>query len=145
MEWNKLQQDHYHDQPVEHICITTLVDTNTYDRLYENQKVLNHQSWQEFKKEHNTNCALRESVPDIDLSKDIIWIWFFKERSDQTASYVHIKGKQIRYRPNTFLITKSKDIKFVYATRRYIRSPFIQLDMSEDDYDNILKRFDKPA
>ncbi len=145
MDWDKLKQDHYHDQPVEHICITTLIDTNTYDRLYENQKDLNHQSWQDFKNKHNTNCYLRESVSDIDLRQDVIWIWFFKERSDQTASYVHIKGKQIRFRSNTFLITKSKDIKFVYSTRKYIRSPFIQLEMSLHDYNKILKRFNKSA
>ena len=143
MDWDKLKQDHYHDQPVEHICITTLIDTNTYDRLYENQKNLTHQSWQDFQKTHNTHCYLRESVSDIDLKKEIIWLWFFKERSDQTASYVHIKGKQIRYRPNTFLISKSKDIKFVHSTRKYIRSPFIQLDMTEDDYNNIVSRFQK--
>lgn len=143
MDWGKLKQDHYHDQPVEHICITTLIDSNTYDRLYENQKNLTHQSWQDFQKTHNTHCYLRESVSDIDLKKEIIWLWFFKERSDQTASYVHIKGKQIRYRPNTFLISKSKDIKFVHSTRKYIRSPFIQLDMTEDDYNNIVSRFQK--
>ena len=143
MDWDKLKQDHYHDQPVEHICITTLIDSNTYDRLYENQKNLTHQSWQDFQKTHNTHCYLRESVSDIDLKKEIIWLWFFKERSDQTASYVHIKGKQIRYRPNTFLISKSKDIKFVHSTRKYIRSPFIQLDMTEDDYNNIVSRFQK--
>jgi hypothetical protein len=143
MDWTKLKLDHYHDQPVEHICITSLIDTNTYDRLYENQKDLNHQSWQEFKEKHNTNCFLRENLSDINLNNDVIWLWFFKERSDQTASYVHIKGKQIRYRPNVFLISKCKDFKFVQASRKYIRSPFVQLDMNVDDYNKILKRFNK--
>ena len=145
MDWDKLKPEHYHDQPVEHICVTTLIDTNTYDRLYENQKSLEHSSWQYFKKKHDVNCYFRESLSDIDLSKDIIWIWFFKERSDTTASYVHIKGKQIRYRPNTFLISKSKEFKFVHTTRKYIRSPFVQLDMTEEDYNKILKRFNKTS
>jgi len=143
IDWNKLKLDHYFDQPVEHICITTLINTNTYDRLYENQKDLNHPAWQDFRKKYEVNCYFREGVSDIDFSKDIIWLWFFKERSDQTASYIHIKGKQIRYKPNTFLISRSKDIKFVHTTRKYIRSPLVQLDMSQEDYNNILKRFNK--
>ena len=86
---------------------------------------------------------IRESFSDIDLSNDIICLWFFKERSDQMASYVHLKGKQIRYYPNTFLITKEKDIKFVPTKRKYIRTPLIQLDMDIKTYTNIAKRFQK--
>ena len=86
MDWEKLKLDHYHDQPVEHICITSLIDTNTYDRLYENQKDLNHQSWQEFKEKHKTNCSLHENISDIDLCKDVIWLRVFIERCDRSAS-----------------------------------------------------------
>ena len=143
MIWDKLNGHHFHDQPVDHVLAKDIYDLRDYDRLYENQNNLNHQSWKEFCEKYNTKAYLRESFSDIDLSNDIICLWFFKERSDQMASYVHLKGKQKRYYPNTFLITKEKDIKFVPTKRKYIRTPLIQLDMDIKTYTNIAKRFQK--
>ena len=143
MNWDKLKKNHYHDQPVEHIIAMDLIDSLKYDSLYENQNNLDHQHWKEFCEKYNTTAELKEDFSDIDFSKDIMCLWFFKERSDSTAAYVHLKGKQIRYEANTFLISKSKDIKFVHTTRKYIRSPLVQLDIDGTTYDDLLRRINK--
>jgi|TARA_R110001592_G_scaffold129128_1_gene341434 hypothetical protein len=143
MEWDKLKSNHYYDQPVDHICITNLIDLNEYDRLYENQNNLNHQTWKEFTEKYKTTAQLHETIADIDFNKDVMCLWFFKERSDGTAAYIHINGKQIKYAPNVFLLTKSKSIKFVPTKRKYIRNPVIQLDVDLETYNNLIKKFQK--
>lgn len=143
MNWEKLKHQQYYDQPIQHICAHGIFDTNEYDRLYENQNNLDHQFWKQFGEKYKINFAFRESFSDIDFSKDIMCLWFFKERSDGTAAHVQLNGKQITYSANTFLITKSKDILFVHTKRKYIRSPLLQLDMSEETYNDILKRVNK--
>ena len=125
MNWEKLKPNHYHDQPVEHICAHDIFEVKDYDKLYENQNNLKHQSWKEFGEKYKTNFQFLENFSEIDFSKDITCLWFFKERSDSTAAYVHLNGKQIRYMANTFLISKSKAVKFVHTTRKYIRSPLV--------------------
>ena len=143
MNWDKLKKNHYHDQPVEHICADNLIDSLKYDSLYENQNNLDHQHWKKFCEKYNTKAELKENFSDVDFSKDIICLWFFKERSDGTVAHVHLKGKQIRYTANTFLITRSKDIKFVHTKRKYIRSPLVQLGLSNEIYNKLLGRFNK--
>ena len=68
-------------------------------------------------------------------------LWFFKERSDNTQSYVHIDDKQLTYFPNTFLITKSKNIKLVLTKRKYIRHPLVQIDMTNNQWEDLLLKF----
>ena len=143
MNWNKLQTQHYHDEPVEHVCATNIIELNEYDRLYENQNNLNHQVWQDFCEKYNTKAVLHENFSKINFNKEIICLWFYKDRNDRTAAHVHINGKQIRYNPNVFLLTKSKSIKMFYTERKYIRSPLIQLDMTVETNNNIVKRFQK--
>jgi len=143
MIWNKLKTHHYHDQPVEHICAGDIVDSREYDSLYENQNNVNHQHWKKFCEQHDTKAELKESFADIDFNRNILCLWFFRERSDGTAAYVHLNGKQIKYTANTFLITKSKNIKFVHTKRKYIRSPLVQLDINEETYNRLLKSINK--
>tara|TARA_B100001057_G_C22751946_1_gene912135 strand:- start:19 stop:450 length:432 start_codon:yes stop_codon:yes gene_type:complete len=143
MNWDKLQKQHYHDEPVEHICAVNIVELNDYDRLYENQNNLDHVAWQEFCEKYQTKAQLYENINDVDFAKDIMCLWFFKERSDGTAAHIHIDGKQIRYSPNLFLVTKSKNIKFFPTQRQYIRNPVVQLDMDVETYNKIIKRFQK--
>ena len=143
MNWHKLQKQNYHDEPVEHICATNIIELNEYDRLYENQNNIHHPVWQEFCERYKTKAVLHENFSKIDFDKEVICLWFFKDRNDRTAAHVHINGKQIRYNPNVFLLTKSKAIKMFYADRKYIRNPLIQLDISLENYNNILKRFQK--
>ena len=143
MNWNKLQTQHYHDEPVEHICATNLIDLDVYDRLYENQNNLSHPVWQEFCERYNTKAKLHDNFTKINFDKDVICLWFFRDRNDRTAAYVHVAGKQIKFNPNVLLLSRSKSIKMFYSERKYIRSPVIQIDMNIEDYNNIMKRFQK--
>ena len=40
MNWEKLKQNHYNKDPVEHIYSKTIFDMKEYDDLYENQNNL---------------------------------------------------------------------------------------------------------
>jgi len=143
MDWNKLKKTHFFGDPVEYIYSTTLLDINEYDKLYENQNNLDHKVWQDFDQKYCTGYEFKEDFFDINLKKEIMCLWFFKERTDRTISYVVVNGKQLSYTPNTFLITKSKEITLVNTKRKHIRHPFVQLDLSLAAWDNILKRFNK--
>ena len=141
MNWDRLKSEHYHEDPVQHIYSHTIYDLKEYERLYENQNNLNHQVWQDFDLKHRTGFEFKNSFDSIDFDRDIICLWFFKERSDNTKSYVHVRDKQLTYQPNTFLITKSKNIKFVETKRKYIRHPLLQLDMSNYQWEILIKKF----
>ncbi len=141
MNWQKIKPNHYFKEPVTHIYTQTIFDVKEYDRLYENQKNLNHRSWHDFDKKYKTGFEFKEKFDDIDFDKEIICLWFFKERSDKTDSNVHVDGKALSYLPNTFLITQSKNLSFVPTKRKYIRNPLIQIDMTLKTYNNIVKKF----
>ena len=143
MNWNKLQTQNYHDEPVQHICATNIIELNEYDRLYENQNNLNHPLWQEFCEKYKTKAILHDNFKSINFDKEVICLWFYKDRNDRTAAYVNINGKQIKFNPNVFLLTRSKSIKMFHSERKYIRSPVVQLVMNIEDYNNIMKRFQK--
>lgn len=140
MNWEKLKSIHYHEDPVAYIYSHALVESKEYDNLYENQNDLTHQVWQEFDAKYKTGFEFKSDFDDIDFNKEIICLWFFKERSDATKSYVHINDKQLTYLPNTFLITQSKEIKLVKTKKKYIRHPLIQIDMSNNQWEIILKK-----
>ena len=141
MNWEKLKPSHYFKDPVEHIYSQTIFDQQEYDKLYENQNNLEHNVWQEFDKKYKVGFAFKEKFSDIDLDKQVMCLWFFKERSNSTASYVQVDGKQLTYLSNTFLITKSKKISFVETKKKYIRYPLVQLDLKNEQFENIVKRF----
>ena len=143
MNWDKLKPQNYHTEPVEHILATNIINLNDYDKLYENQNNTQHHTWKEFCDQHKTKARLHENFDTIDYDPDVICLWFFKERNDGTAAYVHLAGKQIKYNPNVFLLTKSKSIKFFNTTRKYIRHPLFQLHMEVNTYNNIVKKFQK--
>ena len=141
MNWEKLKHNHYHKDPVEHIYSQTIFDQKEYDRLYENQNDLDHQSWQEFDQNYKVGFEFKENFSEIDLDKQVMCLWFFKERSNGTMAYVTVDSKQLTYYPNTFLITLSKKLSFVETKKKYIRNPFVQLDMNLKTYNDIVKRF----
>tara|TARA_Y100001938_G_scaffold146359_1_gene225070 strand:+ start:365 stop:796 length:432 start_codon:yes stop_codon:yes gene_type:complete len=143
MDWNKLKPQNYHTEPVEHVLATNLIELNDYDKLYENQNNTSHHIWKEFCEKHNTKAVLHENFDKLDLSQDIICLWFFKERSDGTSAYVHLAGKQIKYHPNVLLLTKCKTIKFFHSTKKYIRSPVFQMQVDVNAYNNIVGKFQK--
>jgi len=142
MNWDKLKEDHYFKEPVEHIHAVSIFPIKEYETLYENQNNLNHKAWQEFDEKYKTGFELKEDITDIDFKKEIIALWFFKERSDNNAQPIlNVGGKKIRYYQNKFLITPCKDIKIEEQKRKYIRRPVIQLDISKAKYEQIVGRF----
>ena len=141
MNWDKIKPSHYFKEPVTHIYTQTIFDVKEYDRLYENQKNLDHRSWQEFDQKYKTGFEFKEKFEEIDFDRQVICLWFFKERSDKTVSNVHVAGKALSYLPNTFLITQCKNLSFVNVERKYLRNPLIQIDMTLQTYHNIVKKF----
>jgi len=144
MNWEKLKINHIFEHPVKHIYASTLFDIKEYDKLYENTNNLGHAVWQEFDKKYRTGFRLFEDIRDIDTKREIICVWFFKDRNDRSGGEdIILAGKKITYRPNTFLITESKDIKVLEKKDEYFRRPFIQLDLPRNVWGEISKRFDK--
>lgn len=140
MNWDKLKPNHYHNDPVPHIYTMTVFDTREYDKLYENQNNLEHKVWQDFDAKYKTGYEFKNNFSDLNFQKEIMCLWFFKERSDRTKSHVEVNGKQLAYNGNTFLITKSKDIKLVQTKRKYIRHPLVQIDMTNNHWQTLLSK-----
>ena len=144
MNWEKLKANHFFKEPVEHVYTSTVNDIKDYDKLYENQNNLTHQVWQEFDKKYKTGFQLFDDIREIDTNREVICVWFFKDRNDRSGGEdILLKDKKIKYQPNTFLITKSKDIKIIDKDDEYIRRPLIQLDLSKTAWQGILERFNK--
>ena len=142
MNWEKLTHRQYHTDPVEYVYAQSIFDTKEYDRLYENQLKPNHDSWQEFDKKYRVGFEFKEDITEMDLEKEVIALWFFKERSDRYSQpCIDLSGKLLPYFPNTFFLTKSKNVKIKESKKRFIRRPMVQLDMTEKQFDNIVGRF----
>ncbi len=142
MIWNKLRKKHYFEDPVKHIHAVGLIETVDYDKLYENQNNLNHQIWKSFSEKYKLTFQFKEDITKIDTTVDVIALWFFKERADRNAGpQINLAGKLINYFPNTFLLTQDKNIKIIEEKKRYIRRPFLQLGMSNDQWEKLLKGF----
>ena len=141
MHWDKLKKEHYFADPVEHIVSSTIFPTKEYDTLYENQNNFNHTTWKEFDAKYRTGFELKDDITQIDFKKEIIALWFFRERSDNNSQpEINVAGKKIRYHQNKFLLTPCKDITIEEQKRKYIRRPCIQLDISKVKYEQIIER-----
>ena len=115
MNWEKLKPSHYFKDPVEHIYSQTIFDQQEYDKLYENQNNLEHNVWQEFDKKYKVGFEFKEKFSDIDLDKQVMCLWFFKERSNSTASYVQVDDKQLTYLSDTWLVNMSKHLNTMHG------------------------------
>jgi len=144
MNWHKLSQHNYYTEPVEFVHAVGLVEQNEYNRLYENQNNLAHGVWQEFDEKYKTGFELKEDITQIDFDREVIALWFFRERSDTTPSPdINIGGRLFTYNDNTHILTMCKDIEIKEKKKKYLRRPFIQLDMSKQKFDKICQRFRK--
>ena len=138
--FEKLKPDHYHKEPVEYIYTSTIFDTLEYDSLYENQNNLSHQVWQDFDTKYKIGFEFFKDLREFNKDKEVICLWFFKERSDNKKyNDIKLKGKNIMYSPNTFFITKSKNIKINDAGKQWPYRPVLQLDLSIKEYNKIIK------
>ena len=140
MNWKKLKKPHYHKEPVEHILATAIFSLNEYDSLYENQNNLSHQVWQEFDAKYKVGYEFLQDIKDVNLNKEIICLWFFKDRSDKNAGVdIDLSGKLITYFPNTFLITKSKKLKILKRKKNFAPGrPAVQIDLNTKQFDKIV-------
>ena len=143
MNWKKLRKSHYHKEPVEYIYATAIFSLREYDSLYENQNNLSHQVWQEFDAKYKTGYEFLQDIQDLNLNKEVICLWFFKDRSDKNAGVdIDLSGKLITYYPNTFLITKSKKLKILKRKKNFAPGrPAVQIDLSTKQFDKIVDRF----
>ena len=138
MDWRNLKEKHIHQDPVPHIHAINLMDTLEYDRLYENQNNLNHRLWQEFDEKYKMGFEFKEDITEIDISRDVIAIWCFAERSDRSRPpNINLAGKKIAYYPNAVIVTQSKEIKIEENNNKYIRRPFVQLDLTTKKFKEI--------
>ena len=143
MNWEKLKKPHYHEEPVEHILATAIFSLKEYDSLYENQNNLSHQVCQEFDTKYKVGYEFLQDIKDVSLNKEVICLWFFKDRSDRDAGVdIDLSGKLITYYPNTFLITKSKKLKILKRKKNFAPGrPAIQIDLNTKQFDKIVDRF----
>ena len=141
--FKRLHKKHYHKEPVEHILGTQLRRVAEYDDLYENQTRFDGTIWTKFKETHGLTCQFHEDLNDIDRSKDIMCLWFFRERADRSAGNdILLKDKTITYNPNALFITSSKEIKIVKRKKFFPRRPCVQIDINNEIYLNIKKGLD---
>jgi len=142
MNWEKLKPHHYYKEPVEHIYSKTIFDMKEYDNLYENQNNMSHEVWKNLGEKYSIEFKFLKDIRDFDKDKDVICLWFFKDRADRTAGqYIKIAGQTITYFPNTFLITESKDI--LIREKGFIYRPALQLDLPSSTWNTMLERFNK--
>ena len=140
MNWEKIKKFHYYKEPVEHILTTAIIDVKEYDILYENQNDLSHQVWQDFDTKYKKGFEFFKDLREFNKDKEVICLWFFKERSDNSKNNaIELEGKNIMYSPNTFFITKSKNIKINDAGKQWPYRPVLQLDLSIKEYNKIIK------
>ena len=141
MNWEKLRKPHYHKEPVEYIYATGIFNLKEYDILYENQNNLSHQIWQDFDTKYKIGFEFFKDLREFNKNKEVICLWFFKERSDNNKNNaIELEGKNIMYTPNTFFITKSKNIKINDREKQWPYRPVLQLDLSIKEYNKIRKR-----
>ena len=142
MNWKKLRKPHYHKEPVEYIYATAIFDLKEYDSLYENQNDLSHQVWQEFDAKYKTGYEFLQDIQDLNLKKEVICLWFFKDRNDKDAGVdIDLSGKLITYFQNTFLITESKKLKILERKKFFPNRPALQIDLSKKIFDEITEPF----
>ena len=137
----RLKSKHYSKEPVEYIHAVDIFDTQEYDILYENQNNILHPVWQDFDQKYKTGFEFKEDITQIDRDKEVLALWFFRERSDHNhPPTFDLNGKIITYTANAFLLTPFKDIKIIEAKRKYIRRPLVQLDMSKKKFMELVER-----
>ena len=140
MNWEKIKKSYYYKEPVEHILAPALYNIDEYDSLYRNQNNLSHQVWQDFDTKYKKGFEFFKDLREFNKNKEVICLWFFKERSDRkTGNDIDLKGKIIKYQPNTFLITRSKNIKIIKRKSVLPNRPVLQLDLSINEYNKIIK------
>jgi hypothetical protein len=140
MNWENIKQSYYYKEPVEYILAPAIFNLEEYDNLYRNQNDLSHQIWQDFDIRYKIGFEFFKDLREFNKDKEVICLWFFKDRDDRkTGNDIDLEGKIIKYKPNTFLITRSKNIKIIERKVPLPYRPVLQLDLSIKEYNKIIK------
>ena len=140
MNWEKIKKSYYYKEPVKHILAPAIFNLDEYDSLYRNQNDLSHQVWQDFDAKYKIGFEFFKDLREFNKDKEVICLWFFKDRDDRkTGNDIDLEGKIIKYKPNTFLITRSKNIKIIERKVPLPYRPVLQLDLSIKEYNKIIK------
>ena len=140
MNWENIKKSYYYKQPVEYILAPAIFNLDEYDSLYRNQNDLSHQVWQDFDAKYKIGFEFFKDLREFNKDKEVICLWFFKDRDDRkTGNDIDLEGKIIKYKPNTFLITRSKNIKIIERKVPLPNRPVLQLDLSIKEYNKIIK------
>ena len=140
MNWEKIKKSYYYKEPVEHILAPAIYNIDEYDSLYRNQNNLSHQVWQDFDTKYKIGFEFFKDLREFNKDKEVICLCFFKDRDDKkTGNDVDLEGKIIKYKPNTFLITRSKNIKIIERKSVLPNRPVLQLDLNIEEYNKIIK------
>jgi hypothetical protein len=138
--FKRLNKKYYHRDPVEHIIGRQIRTVTEYDDLYENQSRFDGLAWTKIKETYNLKCQFYEDIRDINLLKEVICLWFFRERADRDAGNdIKLSGKIITYSANTIFITPSKELRIKERKKFFPRRPCVQIDISNEIYLNIKK------
>jgi hypothetical protein len=140
MNWENIKKSYYYKEPVEYILAPAIFNLDEYDSLYRNQNDLSHQIWQDFDIRYKIGFEFFKDLREFNKDKEVICLWFFKDRDDRkTGNDIDLEGKIIKYKPNTFLITRSKNIKIIERKVPLPNRPVLQLDLSIKEYNKIIK------
>ena len=140
MNWENIKQSYYYKEPVEYILAPAIFNLEEYDNLYRNQNDLSHQVWQDFDIRYKIGFEFFKDLREFNKDKEVICLWFFKDRDDRkTGNDIDLEGKIIKYKPNTFLITRSKNIKIIERKSVLPNRPVLQLDLNIEEYNKIIK------
>ena len=110
--FKRLSKRYHRTDPVEYIMGPIILPTLEYDDLYENQTRLDGTAWKKFEENYKLKYIFHDDLRDVDLDRDIICLWFFRERSDRDpGTDIKLAGKILTYLANSILITPCKQIK----------------------------------
>jgi len=141
--YKRLDKKYHYTDPVEHILGRTFRPVAEYDDLYENQTRFDGVVWTKFKETYNLKCQFHNDLQDIDFSKDITCLWFFRERADRDAGNdIKLADKVVAFQANVLFITPSKKIKIQKRKVFFPRRPCVQIDINNEMYLNIKKGLD---
>ena len=114
------------------IIIPEVIDHSRYVSLYENQVYDSLQYWDNFKKDYNINYKFLNDIRDLEQQNHTVCLWFFPERRPKETRRIEffdlkIEGRDIKYDPNTVLIT-NKMVE-ILENKFVLRRPCVQIDI----------------
>ena len=114
------------------IIIPEVIDHSRYVSLYENQVYDSLQYWDNFKKDYNINYKFLNDIRDLEQQNNTVCLWFFPERRPKETRRIEffdlkIDGRDIKYDPNTVLIT-NKMVE-ILENKFVLRRPCVQIDI----------------